>query len=353
MRQRRFAVHLSLMAVALTALAPAAAADLPSLAGETVISGSTTGFVRVSLPVDVVVDTLAADPSPAFAIPRAGPISGLMLRAEAAPGQTAPFILGLRASERDCFVGETLVTRACKDNERLWLGGISDDQGRAHLPAGDYRLYLIASGPVARATLKLPELSGKTEFTPVWPVPAKAEALPTLTGLPASSYVELGDFGDLASNGLNFVELTDRTDVHAVSLNEACTTLGRHDDEQLAFHPGCSETEGDGGAGNVVYSAPLPGRGFASVAMLVPHPAGTYGLGGNVITGGVVHSIAGTGLWLPYEPRPGATPLVALPSPKAAVKRRHTAQKCKRKSRHRQGRRARRCTRAKHHAQRR
>ena len=144
-------------------LAAPADAALPTLAGTTVISGSTTGAMRVRLPRDV---TLSLDATPQD------------------PGQGKD----ARFSGRGRLIGVRLVSRL--DHDETWLtrsavcmergcatrphffSGITRlssgmfDVGPARLSAGTYTLYWIADGAPASVTLSFRGLKGKTTLRP-------------------------------------------------------------------------------------------------------------------------------------------------------------------------------------------
>jgi hypothetical protein len=155
-------------------IAPASASVRPRhrLAGVTKIVGDGSAWMRVRLTKDI--DPHAQDPDrPAGRLPAQitgdGRVVAAVLTRGVASGEigSGPSIylwsLG-RCAERACATSGFRTTWLFSQN----LAEAAD--GRRVLPAGNYRLYLVADGAPARVRIDFPELSGRRKLSPSRPV---------------------------------------------------------------------------------------------------------------------------------------------------------------------------------------
>src|SRR3712207_3307281 len=154
------------MLIACAALLGAAAparADWPAAAGTTVIEGSRTGFAFVRLPQAVEVPMNEEYGLP-LTLSGGGRFYGVMLRRETPTREEPITLLSTHGDGNGYDPPDALYP---------W-GPFTDadfDKGSYTLPAGLYRLYVIADGSPIRAQISFPGLEGSASFTPDVPVP--------------------------------------------------------------------------------------------------------------------------------------------------------------------------------------
>lgn len=170
MRNRRTTPTLALLAagalVASAVVAPASArspVERVTLGEVNVISGDHISGMEVNIPRPV---TIEGDPfsNDDVSYSGNGRVVGVVL-VEDDPSARRPFQM---VSVRWSFCGSP----GCKpDPYTDELTYTSDWRGkRWRIPAGDYRLYLVADGEDATVTLRLPELEGRTSLRPSYRV---------------------------------------------------------------------------------------------------------------------------------------------------------------------------------------
>ena len=163
--RRTTSILVSLGCVALTAAAisPATArspVDRVTLGGVNVISGDSITGMSVRIPEPVTVE---GDPFSNDDVSYSGPgrVVGLALVEQGVPLRRAFELVSVRWS----YCGEPGCPPDPDDVAEITTS--SDFRGkRWEIPAGDYRLYLIADGKPVEVTLKLHGLDGSTDLHP-------------------------------------------------------------------------------------------------------------------------------------------------------------------------------------------
>lgn len=149
--------------------APAGAAAPPLLAGSTTLTAGRSASMTVTLPRTATVRIERASAhSDNVAVTGAGRVAGLDLRLD--DGTTAPPHL-FAALTNGCY------TPRCAHREQIVttyaagfaLKTVSDTVAVYTLPAGRYRLLLVADGVAVTVRLRLDGLTGSTSLRPVGP----------------------------------------------------------------------------------------------------------------------------------------------------------------------------------------
>lgn len=151
------------LVVGATAPAPARTAPaLPTLAGVTTLSGTHSGYVRVKVPVRSKLNlhydlTRSSGPNEAIAISGNGRFIGFAL----VPEDSGRF----PSDARVAGTFNRCRSRGCPPSEPLQY-----TKGSSDVPAGIYRLYLVADGAPVTVTFRLDGPSGSTKLTPQHPL---------------------------------------------------------------------------------------------------------------------------------------------------------------------------------------
>src|SRR4051795_3528260 len=140
-------LRLPVVLVTLGLIAPGSArADWPSVTGTTTLSGSQTGYVTVRLPQPISFPLTSSDenqgPGLKIRLRGSGRLYGAIVR-EVAPGDDDPAQLIMTSGDGD---GDA------QDVTMVPVGGYPEvregqtEQPPYTMPAGEYRLYLLADG---------------------------------------------------------------------------------------------------------------------------------------------------------------------------------------------------------------
>lgn len=157
------AAVLSILSVVGPADGAQAAVGPVDLEAVTVVSATASGYADVRLPRPVVMTRSASFTSPAISVTGSGRIVGIVLRRIQSPDAPPATVLGLsmgNCASRGCRP-QAPFTRAdfvSIDGPTGTPPGASQQQFR--LPAGVYRLFVIADGGRVDVTLRFRELSG-------------------------------------------------------------------------------------------------------------------------------------------------------------------------------------------------
>lgn len=271
-RVRTGTIRAALLATCLTAVAGgatagAAARPVPSLTGTVTLTGSTTGYLAVRLAAPATLDN-AAFGRGGVTITGAGRYVGFFLRQEK-PGGVR--LLGGRAE------GSRLGTYL------MPLQGLADGPS-LRLPAGSYRLYLLADGKPATVTLRLRGLAGSSTLRPAKRVPYTLASPAATVATPGGNVAFAGADATLDGPGIAFDFLRTVNSNFQASNTQLCFYDGKPPPAPLAYAPGCPRS-----AFSPVFTVVAPGIGRtegASYGGSGDLPAGTYAQGFNF------HSIA-------------------------------------------------------------
>src|SRR3954468_22008294 len=320
-------LRLPAVLVTLGLIAPGSArADWPSVAGTTTLSGSQTGYVTVRLPQPISFPLTSSDenqgPGLKIRLRGSGRLYGAIVR-EVAPGEDDPAQLMMTSGDGDGDPQETTLVAVSGYPEVS--GGENQPPPVYTMPAGEYRLYLIADGKPVQADITFPGLSGALALSPDVPVPQRLFALPRVDGAATPDVAEFGGESTLASPGLTVIRPHVSSDAQATARIEPCFH-GPEDEpsaDASAFGPGCGDPV-YAGEDLLFWTAfgepPMipPGKSDTSWEAWWPDAQpGRWFLGGNVEDAGTPGGIEMFGAWIDYEAAPG-TPLPVRPPDLAA-----------------------------------
>jgi hypothetical protein len=168
------------------ALAAPAHAAWPALAGTTTIEGSQTGYATVRLDRPLELDLFDGIPAQ---VSGGGRFHGAILRRDGGRGEGAFHALLLRGDGMEAYEGDALSIWATDEE-------YESERDTKTMPAGLYRLYLIADGRPTSVRLTLP-LPGSTTVTPEVPVRQTLRDLERVDDTPGSNAAAFG--GDAVS----------------------------------------------------------------------------------------------------------------------------------------------------------
>ncbi len=232
MRKTLFAVAAAAALIGPAAL-PAAATPAPvarvTMAGSTVLTGSSSGSLAVRLPRPTTFAVTSGTDS-GFEAAGGGSFIGFVLAAET------------RASDRVVISGSR-VTNGTGGHVNVAMShtsALSNGAEQWTLPAGNYRLHLVTNGRRASVRMALPGLRGQARLTP-----SRRTSLAIMT--PDARYLPQGQqtggaLGRLHGAG---ILLAITTSVHPFSPAQAhldCIYVG--DNAATALHaPGCPDAD--------------------------------------------------------------------------------------------------------------
>jgi hypothetical protein len=247
------------------------------LCGTTTISGTSPGYVLVSVPDGgLVLDDANIH------IDGAGPFVGMMLTS-APPYLTAP----------DCgLAGNGQLITMCPNGQIQIRGLISEPFGgakrfqsigtgfcsRCDLEAGTYRLYLLTSGAPVTVSMTFPDASGSIALFPgnhVFYDSRIPDPALEPTGVPVYG---AGFTGTLPTPGIEFGVVIATTNASAATSTGLCFYLDDPGDPRVAYQPGCPGTS-DGF--DLVFNHVLPiTSGSGMIGYAYPFDVGSAGVGG-------------------------------------------------------------------------
>ena len=248
-------------AAAVVSMAPQAGADVPRLAGTTVVStgGTAAGWVRLDTPVSAKPPPDGSPPPMAVALDRTG---GTFVAME------------LRSPEAGITGPQPMVYAARVGDETL-QGATMDP-----LPAGDYRLYLFSDARRAQAVIALRGTGGSLALgtTGFQALPLDQLAAPSHPSRVPATFA-VGGYASLAEHSFLYTSLHLRPAGARVGRGEVCMTGDGGGRDPGAFDVGCP------GATSIAEyprddprfpAAECCGEGF-----LFDEPAHVIGIGGN------------------------------------------------------------------------
>jgi len=296
-------------------------ADWPAVAGTTTLTGSRTGYVTVRLPQPISFPLTSSSendvPGLKVRLRGSGRLYGAILR-EVAPGDDDPAQLMMTSGDGDGDPQDTTLIPVSGFPQ--FQGGPNAPPPEYTMPAGEYRLYLLADGAPVQADITFPGYDGAASFTPDVAVPQRLFEMPRVDGGVTPDVAEFAGEGALGSTGLAIVRPHVSSDAQATARIEPCF----HGPDEpppadpSAFGPGCGDPSW--AAQDLVFFAlfgdpPMIPPGKSETAWEAWWPdaqAGRWFLGGNVQDVAAPGRIEMFGAWIDYEPAPG-TPLPDRP----------------------------------------
>lgn len=300
--RRRIALYAVLATKAALLAGPVTAGTrttVPVLTGTTVVAGSRSAWTRVVLPKAVFFN-----PSEDVTLTGTGRLYGMVLKKEGA--WNAP--VGWRVHIGYCVGGGCASTYRDVRSEVFVPGG---NTVTGTLPAGTYRLYVVADGAPVRATMKLRGLSGGTRtLQPGAPARAAVvEARPTIAepGSGPLVYAAGSTRSVPAGGGMNVtVVWKDHPAKPAPSATGVCQYVGVEPPASgttPAYHWPCQGGGPDLTGGLPAEPMPTPagpGRYVSLFHTSFLLPENSYGFGGFSDTPGPVTSAHVQQLWLDF-----------------------------------------------------
>lgn len=284
--------------VAGAVVAPAAArspAPRVTLGKVNVISGDHIGGIEVHIPRAV---TIEGDPfsNDDVSYSGKGRVVGIALVEDGPPTRQAFEVISVRwafCGSAACEPGDYVDELTTTSN---WRGK------RWRIPAGDYRLYLIADGAPAEVTLRLGELEGRTALRPTARVAGRIAAPAATAAALPTDHLFLGRAAPMNMPTAGLLIDSDATDYGlgpSAGSQGACFWRGRgaEDVEHKVPGPHCLNFAERGGWG---YSTQTLGGGWATWG--IGHvPAGKWRSSYWAANAAAVPDTEFVTLWLAYE----------------------------------------------------
>ncbi|MBA2726232.1 MAG: hypothetical protein H0U53_09600 [Actinobacteria bacterium] len=216
-----------------------AATPLPAIAGETIITGTSSGYIDVRVPKPVSLDTSFDESNSLEVQGRRGALSGFAMIALNEEGDLAE-ISGCPGPTNGLMGGQLWQGAEVVDFvmglNRWNLDAVQCYEERTTLQAGSYRLYLLANGSPTTVTIRFRGLTGKRVLRPT-----------TTTRFVQERPRPVVDGTNLYSNGALYDSDRHRLSFHALMLITDPHLAGEfnfcyYDDppqREIAFAPGC------------------------------------------------------------------------------------------------------------------
>ena len=272
---------------AIPASAETSSARTPvTLKGRTVLTGSRSKMIRVRLTKAVMIERLLAPNRADITVKGRGRFVGFALV------QDTPKFDGIS------LIGGRLPKDSGLGNFYFSPRGLDNASGSGRLPAGAYRLYLLADGSPVEVTFDLKGLQGTTRFNS----PATIADYEVATPGPrlvdgANNVYGSGADGTLSGPGLLFDFLWTRHDAHVNTQYQFCLYKGGERGPS-PYAPGCPTSDeffslGDGVMSAGSYTSSFYGGG-------APFEADRYGQGFTFESAAAVDDIGYVALWLTF-----------------------------------------------------
>lgn len=281
-----------LLIVPAQAVSPSA--PVPVLGAQNEVSGSRTTSQVVRLERSLAVDVRSFARN--MKIVGGGRVRGVILTPQGDGDGERIFLSGLSLS----FCGKP----GCVDKEPQVSAptrAFRDEQGRALLPAGTYRLYLIADTKPVRVTFSLPGQRGSLRLQPRQPEAHGALTPTVLREVEAQgNHVSYSSGTSLETvSPDNFVMYgirVTRSRQWVQGLFAICLHHGNPPVDALAFQPGCAEADENYGIGDGLINPYLPGfpefdRTYIGLSVIAK--PGKNAFGGYLTKVGVADDVGG------------------------------------------------------------
>jgi hypothetical protein len=315
--------------------APAGATVVPELGATTTVTSNGPGWTPFQLKQPVRFDLSSKDGHPEAKVKGSGHLVAFLLRHDGDAKSEPGFFGFLWEPESDeAFVDPTgEISESNFQGDHFWVD----------LPAGVYRLYVLADGP-ASVELKLPGLGPAVTVAADQTATYKSAEIPRMDSFATTNSAVFGMGVNLATKGFVFAEVDAFTDASLVDHSEACEyPPGSDFSGSDAFTTGCPGSPDElSPLDPDEYYIPVPPPGFGGGWGFLDLDAapGRYGLGGNVTEVALPPQIETTAAWMSYG-APGLPPGYELnppPAPAKTIAKKHKKKrKCtaKRKRAHR------------------
>jgi hypothetical protein len=300
-------------AAALAALAfHASTAAAVDLTGATTITATGSGVTDIEVTAPAQFST-AIDANPTISMQGDALAYGFVLE-QSTPTSLGPYIAAFKVRPGTGCDGP------CGDAFGAYLDTYTSIEGSGQevtLPAGRYRLGVLApDGPVT-IVLRPAGVSGQSTVSSLVPTPAIAQVLPRLDDATVPNTTRHGAAAALATRGIMYYSQSAHYGTGKVaSERQFCDYEGEPTDSQ-AYGVNCP-----GGGGTLRFGPGLASTGpmteYMSGVVRVAKP-GTYGLGGNVTSVSGNLTVGAVAAWLPLYPAAAPPrnpdPPVTPPSP--------------------------------------
>jgi hypothetical protein len=169
---------------------------------------------------------------------------------------------------------------------------------RKQLPAGNYRLWLIADDAPVTLTLRFSSLHGSVEAMPTESVASEIRRLPfSISSSEAGTIYSAGAFTDIQSPTYSLMGLWAKGDRHVASVFGDCSYRSPSDaPPTAAFVPGCPTGEGE----PFVSTSETPGGAPGGVIFTSSSFDGAAGIGGWFSSTAGVSDFGAIGFWMKW-----------------------------------------------------
>ena len=257
------------------------------LCAETTLRASNSKVLRVTLPTEVELAG-SFGPDGAIEIEGQGPFVGFVLT-EDLPERDGRLILAGR-----------LHREPSPSNTFRLFGGVDHPGFDGTLPAGNYRLYVLATGSPVVVTLRFPELAGWVDVTPSTPNGFDSRSLePRIWEEGGRLVYSAGEDGELRTRGLLLASIWINATDHTATDYGFCIHHGPSD--PASFLPECPHPEEDNWAFGPLIEVPPRATNVSGALVFRGQPPGTYGLGAWYATVSQVSSTGSVVFWLDLE----------------------------------------------------
>lgn len=271
-----------------TAGASASAPRRIQLGHENVITGEGPAMVRVKLAEPATISNLLKPRRKDIAVTGRGPLVGFALV------QETPSWDGIS------LVGGRLPRRSGLGNFYFSPSGLDNAAPTVTLPAGDYRLYLLAGRRPVEVSFLLNGPSGRVRLAPRAPVRYEVATPEARLVDGANNVYGSGADGTLSSTGMLFDFLWVKHSAHANTQYQFCLYEGG-ERGAAPYSPGCPALDdeenvvvGDGVVGAGEYTSFFYGGA-------VPFAPNRYGQGFAMESAAAVEEVGYLGMWLSLD----------------------------------------------------
>lgn len=271
-----------------SAAASASASRRVELGRKNVITGQGPAMVRVRLPEAATISDLLRPGREDITVTGRGPLVGFALVQET-PGWDGISLIGGRLP-RGSGLG----------NFYFSPSGLDNGAAKVTLPAGDYRLYLLAGRRPVEVSFVLQGLSGRARLAPKSPVRYEVATPEARLVEGTNNVYGSGADGTLSSTGMLFDFLWVKHSAHANTQYQFCLYEGG-ERGAAPYSPGCPALDdeedvvvGDGVVGAGDYTSFFYGGA-------VPFAPNRYGQGFAMESAAAVEEVGYLGMWLSLE----------------------------------------------------
>ncbi|MDQ3952228.1 MAG: hypothetical protein M3279_04595 [Actinomycetota bacterium] len=259
---------------------PAAREELPAFGKKTVITGSRTAWTDV-----VLRESIAPVRDLSYEITGAGRVTGVVVvRHGRGLVRNRPTLIAFRAGR--------CLERGCAGDPQPVVLMLAYNLENHRLPAGRYRIHLIADGAPARVEFTVSSLTGHTALRPSNGARAQLETIQSMVPAGPNAFAG-GVETDLRGDGISFVAAWARSENDVAGAVGGCFYREDPPPPPLAFAPGCPQAAGE----PVMYGPYVPpapdGPLYHGIDLRLDRALGAY-----YVSGSVAEELGAVAFWL-------------------------------------------------------